>query len=459
MSIMIRSYIFITTVFYFAGCTTSKMPAAPLQIKLLTLDPGHFHAALVQKSMYPEVDSTVYVYAENPKQVDAHLQLIGKYNAAPNNPTTWKEEVYTGTDYLEKMIGDKKGNVVVISGNNKKKTEYIKRSLESGINVLADKPLAINTAGFKMLEDAFSIAAQRNLVLYDIMTERFEITNLLQKELAALPEVFGLLLQGTENEPAIIKESVHHFYKQVSGQPLIRPVWFFDVEQQGNGIVDVTTHLVDLVQWQCFPEASLNYKNDIDVLNAERTPTLLDGQEFKTVTNSDTFPHFLKKDLKDGILNIYSNGNINYRIKGVHAKVSVKWNYQAPTGTGDTHFSMIRGSKSDLVIRQGKEQNFRPVLYIEPTTAADTTSYPTLLQENIGNLARQYPGIKIKRSGNVWEVLIPEKYKTGHEAHFAEVTRKYIGYVLHGGMPVWEVPNMIAKYYTTTSALEKSVNK
>ena len=33
------------------------------KIKLITLDPGHFHAALVQKSMCPEVDSTVHVYA------------------------------------------------------------------------------------------------------------------------------------------------------------------------------------------------------------------------------------------------------------------------------------------------------------------------------------------------------------------------------------------------------------
>ena len=33
------------------------------EIKLITLDPGHFHAALVQKTMYPNVDSVVHVYA------------------------------------------------------------------------------------------------------------------------------------------------------------------------------------------------------------------------------------------------------------------------------------------------------------------------------------------------------------------------------------------------------------
>jgi len=32
-------------------------------VKIITLAPGHFHAALLQKSMYDNVDSTVYVFA------------------------------------------------------------------------------------------------------------------------------------------------------------------------------------------------------------------------------------------------------------------------------------------------------------------------------------------------------------------------------------------------------------
>jgi hypothetical protein len=41
-----------------------KDPPADL-LQLITLDPGHFHAALVQKSMYEAIDSTVHVYALN----------------------------------------------------------------------------------------------------------------------------------------------------------------------------------------------------------------------------------------------------------------------------------------------------------------------------------------------------------------------------------------------------------
>jgi len=32
-------------------------------VRLITLAPGHFHAALLQKSMYEGVDSTVQVFA------------------------------------------------------------------------------------------------------------------------------------------------------------------------------------------------------------------------------------------------------------------------------------------------------------------------------------------------------------------------------------------------------------
>src|SRR4051812_46756826 len=87
-------------------------------VRLVTLDPGHFHAALVQKSMYPEVDSVVHVYAPAGSDVQLHLERIEGYNKRADQPTRWKEEVYTGDDYLQKMLEEKKGNVVVLAGNN-----------------------------------------------------------------------------------------------------------------------------------------------------------------------------------------------------------------------------------------------------------------------------------------------------------------------------------------------------
>src|SRR4051812_6547642 len=156
-------------------------------VRLITLDPGHFHAALVQKSMYAGVDSTVYVYAPKGPDVQLHLDKINAYNADAKNPTHWKEVVYLGDDFLDKMLAEKKGNVVVIAGNNKNKTEYIKKSIDAGFNVLADKPMAINAGAFELLKASFDDAAKKKVLLYDIMTERYEITNRLQREFALLP--------------------------------------------------------------------------------------------------------------------------------------------------------------------------------------------------------------------------------------------------------------------------------
>lgn len=421
-------------------------------VTLITLDPGHFHAALIQKSMFEGVNDSVYVYAPEGNEVEAHLALIGKYNTRVENPTSWKEVIYKGDNYLDKMLEEKKGNVVILAGNNLQKTKYIEKSVDQGLNVLADKPMAIDSKGFELLKTAFEKAKENKVLIYDIMTERYDINNILQKELMAMPGIFGRLEKGSTENPAIIKESVHHFYKDVSGSPLIRPVWYYDVEQEGSGLVDVTTHLVDIIQWTCFNNVSLDYKNDIQMLAVKRWATPISAGQFKKSTAQDTYPDYLLKDVKDGVLNVYSNGEMNYTIKNVHTKVSVVWDFEAPKGGGDTHYSVVKGSKANLVIRQGKAQNYKAVLFIEPI-ADDNDQYKEELQREFAELEKSYPGIKLKQQESGWEVIVPDSYKPGHEAQFAQVTNKFLEYLRKGDMPAWEVPNMLAKYYTTTSAL------
>src|SRR5512137_1376441 len=120
--------------------------AADAPVKLITLDPAHFHAALVQKTAYPQVDSVVHVYSPGGADLDRHMKLVEDYNTRANDPTRWLEKVYTGPDFLERMVQEKPGNVVVIAGNNSHKGDYILRSVQAGLNVLSDKPMAINPA-------------------------------------------------------------------------------------------------------------------------------------------------------------------------------------------------------------------------------------------------------------------------------------------------------------------------
>ncbi len=419
-------------------------------VRLLTLDPGHFHAALVQKTMYADVDPTVHVYAPAGPDLQAHLDRVNAYNNRKEAPTKWKEVTYTGDDFFEKMLAQKKGNVVILSGNNQKKTDYILKSLQAGFHVLADKPMAIDEKGFDQLKQAFAIAEKKKLLLYDIMTERFEITSVLMRELSTMPELFGTLQNGTAADPAVVKESIHYFYKYVSGAVLTRPQWFFDVAQQGNGIADVMTHMVDLVQWEAFPEQSLDYTKDILLQSAKRWTTPLSLNQFQTLTKTDTFPSYLKATItNDTILNVYSNGEIHYRLRGVFVKTSVVWNYAAPAGSGDQYNAMMRGTKTTLVIKQGPEGGYKPVLYIQPFP----TTRRSEIEEAFKKLSTKYPGVELKKITSGWQVAIPDSYKEGHEEHFARVTQNFLGYLKNKAMPSWEVPNMLAKYYTTTNAL------
>jgi predicted dehydrogenase len=428
------------------------------EIKFITLDPGHFHAALVQKNMYPQVNPEVHVYAPAGSDLLLHLDRIKAYNTRTDKPTNWQERVYNGSDYFEKMLTEKAGNVVVIAGNNRIKADYLEKSVNAGFNVLADKPMIIKEEDFEKLKRTFAAAAQKKVLLYDIMTERYEITTLLQRELSMLPVVFGKLEKGTPDNPAVTKESVHHFYKYVSGNVLTRPSWFMDVSQQGEGIVDVTTHLVDLIQWECFPEQVIDYQKDIKIAKARRWTTDMTLSQFKAITKTQEFPDYLKKDIvNDTLLKVFSNGEIIYQLKGVYAKTSVIWAYKAPEGGGDTHYSIMRGTKANLIIQQGAEQNYKPTLYIEPVSS--DKSYEHSLMIALQNLEKKYPGISLKKKSKGWEVQIPERYKEGHEAHFGRVTEKYLEFLKKGKLPSWEVPNMLAKYYTTTQALKMALNK
>jgi predicted dehydrogenase len=326
--------------------------------------------------------------------------------------------------------------------------------VDAGLNVLADKPMCIDAAGCKLLGRAFEVAKRNGVLLCDVMTERSEIATILQKELVNNPALFGEFQKGTPDDPAVIKESVHHFFKYVAGNPIKRPEWYFDTMQQGEGIVDVTTHLVDLVQWECFPGQALDFDRDVKMIRARRWPTWISHEQFQKVTRSPKFPRFLRAKLNaDGALPVYANGEMVYTLKGVHVRVTVRWNFQAPEGAGDAHYSVMRGTRANIVIRQGREQNFRPELYVEPVAGADAAELERALSRAVTENQRRYPGLSLEALHAGWRIVIPDECRTGHEAHFRQVAERYLKYLVDGKLPEWEVPNMLTKYRTTTAAL------
>jgi predicted dehydrogenase len=446
----------VAAAFAFVGSAHAKDKEATVQ--LITLDPGHFHAALVQKFMLPGVKPEVLVFAPEGDDVTQHLKRIEGFNTRKDNPTHWVEKVETGPDFLKAAVlatRAAKSTVVVISGNNARKTEYITAFINAGTNVLADKPMVIKPENYAQLEADFATAKKKGVLLYDIMTERFEITTMLQRALSQQAGLFGTLEKGTPDNPSISKISVHNFSKVVAGAQLKRPPWFFDPEQQGAGIVDVMTHLVDLVQWEAFPEVTLK-ATDAKVLKARRWATAITPEQFSRVTGAKEFPSFLNAYVKDGVLQAPANGEFTYTLKGVHAKVSVTWEFEAPPGAGDTHFSVMRGTKASLTIKQGAEQGYKPVLYVERAASISAADHEKALRAAIAVVAKTWPGIDLKAEGDHFVVTVPEKYHNGHEAHFTQVTEHFLKYLEAGKLPEWEVPNMLTKYATIMQAYELS---
>ena len=56
------------------------MIRAMQEIRFITLNPGHFHAALVQKEMYEAVAPRVHVFAPLGPDLVAHLGRIAGFN-------------------------------------------------------------------------------------------------------------------------------------------------------------------------------------------------------------------------------------------------------------------------------------------------------------------------------------------------------------------------------------------
>jgi len=434
-----------------------SVSAQESSVRLMTLDPGHFHAALIQKEMYPGVDPTVHVFAPVGPDLLLHMDRVTAFNRRAERPTGWRLEVHASPDFMERMLREKPGNVVVLSGRNRGKIDRILAAVEAGLNVLADKPWLIAAADFPKLERALALAHEKRLVAYDVMTERSEITTILQRELAQDPRVAGTIGPGTASEPAVELESVHHILKLVAGAPNLRPAWFFDTQEQGEAIADVATHLVDLVPWLLYPDKALDYPSELRVLSARRFATPLTSEELRRVTGLKELPAELTGRMRDGRLDYFANGEASFSVRGANARVKVKWNYEAPAGAGDTHTGIVRGSLSRIEVLQGPEQKWRPELYVVPNRPADATAVRAALASRVTALAQARPGLAVVDEGPRLRVVVPDRYRVGHEAHFAEVTERFLGYLKDpASLPGWEAANMLAKYRVTTEAVELS---
>ena len=428
------------------------------EVQLITLDPGHFHAALVQKESYPGVARRVHIYAPLGPDLLAHLGRIAGFNQRRDNPTGWELEIHAGPDFLARLLAEKPGNVVVLSGRNRHKIDYLQAAVEAGLNVLADKPWIISATDRLRLEAVLNTAEAKGLIAYDIMTERYEITSILQRELVNQADIFGSVVPGTLAAPGVFLESVHHLMKSVAGVLLRRPAWFFDTTQQGEGLTDVGTHLVDLVPWMLFPNQALDHRRDLQVQQGHRWPTTLSREDFRRVTGESDFPDYLTVHTRNGQLDYFCNTAVSYRLRGIQVRLNLLWEYESAAGGGDTHLAVFRGTRARVEVQQGEEQNFRPELYVVPNKDAERDGVAAALRKRVAGLSEDYPGLGVADEGERLRVTVPDRYRVGHEAHFGEVARQFLHFLEHPAtLPAWEKRNLLAKYFVTTEGVRLSL--
>ncbi|HLT87498.1 MAG TPA: putative oxidoreductase C-terminal domain-containing protein [Sphingobacterium sp.] len=421
--------------------------------KLTVIDPQHFHAALVQKHIHPGIDSVVHLFADSIATVEGYKQLITQYNTRESEPTQWKIVDYFGADFLEKAFDPTAGNVVVLAGDNQQKIDYIQKSVQQNRDVFADKPLVIDATGYRKLEALMEGNGEKEQVLvYDMMTERYDVKNQIVKSLLNNKDFSGGLLTAEDDKVAILFKSVHHFIKDVSGKPLLRPALFFDTEKQGEGLVDVTTHYIDLVQWMLSSETVIDVDQDVKLTSSQRWKTSLSKEQFQKSTGLSVFPSVLQKHVVDNDhIDVFSNGRMEYTFKGVPVSIDVRWHAESLDGRGDQFYAHFLTNRLKIEIKP--DEKGKTAVFI--TSKEDTGDFASQL----GDVLRAMdglPGLTAEKVSEAYKIVIPENLYLSHEDHFAKVLDGFIQYRKDGVLPAWEKSFILAKYYLTTKALEEA---
>ena len=420
--------------------------------KLLILNPGHFHAALVLRERHPSLSDEIYVYSEPGPDLDRFLEIAEAFNSRQVNPTRWRITVYRGEDSLERLIDEKKGDIVVLAGRNNTKMKNIDALSRAGFAILADKPWVTTEASLPFLRSA--LAPDRPLAA-DIMTERYEIATLLQKKFLKEKNVFGKIRIEKDTSPSVFKECVHHLYKIVNERPLVRPIWYFDIDVQGEGIVDTTIHLVDMTQWMLFPGTAIDYEKDIELLEARRWATRVPLDKFAKITGTDHFPQNIREYVKDDILDYFCNGELIYRLRDVPVYLREIWYLEEPPGGRDTHRSLIKGTRSDLMIRQLPEKDFKTELLIVPRENREQVE--EAVKQCLAKWSATHPGLSVTPEKNALLIQIPDNMRSTHEQHFYRVRDAFIEQLDKGTESPEHRACIIAKYTLLAKARTKAL--
>ena len=386
---------------------------------LLFLEPGHFHAALTLRVRNPRVDPAIHLYATPGPERDAFVALVRSFNSRAEDPTEWDLVVHESDDPERALVEERRGAAVVLAGRNQPKLGAIARLHAAGFHVLADKPWLTDRAALPDLERATAAWP----IAMDVMTFRHDAVARLTRRMAASEELFGGFAESSE-EPAIDLQSTHHLLKMVNGAPLTRPAWYYDTRIQGNGLVDIQSHMTDQAQWLVGEGPGFDPGRDFELDGAQLWGTAVPLDLFRASTGLDDFPDTLADRVTDDVLDLACNGEIRYRLGGVSVRQRAEWGQREPEGGGDAHGATVRGTRATIVTRRGSETGFRPELHVAPRDTG--RRFDARLDEAISKWKRELPGLSHRPSSLGREIVVADMLHTPHEAHFAMVLDDFL---------------------------------
>jgi predicted dehydrogenase len=279
------------------------------------------------------------------------------------------------------------------------------------------------------------------------MSGRHDMTAMLLDALHRDPAVFGAQLPGSAAEPGIEMASVHHLLKQVAGLPNPRPAWFFDIAEQGGSLVDIATHLVDRVQRTLCPDTPLDLATDIRIEDARHWSTSVSLAQFRQVTGEAVWPDAVAPSIVGDQLAYLCNGRLDYALRGVRVRLDMAWHWEAPPGAGDSHHTVIRGTRARLEVRQAGAD--RRELFVVPHADIGAA-----LAQRIAALQTLCAGVGIEAQGTEWRITVPDRHRLGHDGQFVALMRRVLeGVAARDRWPAWEPANLRTKYSLTTAAL------
>ena len=145
-------------------------------IRIVTLDPGHFHAALPHRESYPDVDRRVHVYAPLGTTCRSHQAHRAVQHRAPTTPPPGGWRCTPGPTSSSGSRRRRRATWWSSRAATGARSTTSRPRSAPGYHALVDKPWVLRSEDLPKLKATLDLAEKKGRIAYDMMTERFEIT-------------------------------------------------------------------------------------------------------------------------------------------------------------------------------------------------------------------------------------------------------------------------------------------